>query len=429
MVLRVWLLAVVWLFFLFGCQSASNLLHSKILHRSYNAQLSSCDLKAAKKRIVKSEVLFLRDVQLGQIAFYQKDFRNAEIYFNKAVDFYQHREKRPVLALSDYLVFDYNGEGYDKVFLHNYNALNYLLIGDLENAMVESRNSDFIQRQERVKFYKEISSYHPSKQLDQSLLNRYEVLFSHVNPAHNPYQNPFSFYLSALLYEEKGAYDEAMIDMQNALKWYPDSSIMKEKLAIYKSHKKNRKRVEIFFDIGRSPVKTQENISVKVTADASKILYLPSFELYLSDISKIIVTDSIGNVVATSSILSDIKAIKINAFKKKLPSLLDKLISEIAKEAISYEVTKHYGTAGSFYKMLNVIYSQNNNFSWILLPERIEVISFVPKKKENYILKVIDKNGKILDRLSFCPNFTKNLKNFYHCYVVKDGKFCRVEEE
>lgn len=55
-----------------------------------------------------------------------------------------------------------------------------------------------------------------------------------------PYQNPFAYYISALVYEENGEFNDAYIDIKQASKYYPDSKILEEKLRYYKKRLKGR---------------------------------------------------------------------------------------------------------------------------------------------------------------------------------------------
>jgi len=57
----------------------------------------------------------------------------------------------------------YEGEGYEKVFLHNYKAINYLILGSCEDARVEIKNSYRKQIEERKKFNNEIKKLQEEK--------------------------------------------------------------------------------------------------------------------------------------------------------------------------------------------------------------------------------------------------------------------------
>jgi len=412
-----------------GCQTASNLLHTAIIPQSYNylkeSPVAKCDFASALQEVQNSKSPFLKNAELGLLLFYQKNFNRSKTFFEKAISLYRKDESKPLLALSDYTVLDYMAEGYDKVFLHNYNALNYLLMGDLENAKVETKNSDFIQQKERERFYKEIRNYKSLKHIDRTLLNRYEKLFSRVDSSHNPYQNPFSFYISSLIFEEEGRLDDAAIDLRHALHYAPDSGFLHKRLEQYDKNNPISKRVELFFDIGRSPVKTQERVPVKVSKEKELRLYLPSFVLYLSQIDKIVLLDKKNNVIAVSHTLSDINAIKINAFRKMLPFMLDKIFKEVSKEMLGDTIARQNSLIGPVYNFLKVLYSQNNILSWTSLPQRIDVISFIPQINQEYMLEARDKNARVLDRIVFQVNCSEKLKNCYRHYVLKKDKFCK----
>jgi len=429
----VFFISIFYYAFISGCQSASNLLHTTVVHTplDQNRQerlLSKCDFQRALTIAQENKSLFLKNAESGLIHFYRKDFQSAGHYFQNAIDIYRKEENKPLLTFSDYLIFDYAGEGYDKVFLHDYNALTYLLQGDLENARVETKNADFIQYKERRKFYERIKAFDLEKQNSavKLILNRYEKLFFHVNSQHNPYQNPFAFYLSALLFEEEGRFDDAKIDMQNALKFYTDAFLLKEKLKRYQKRDITTvPHVEIFVDVGKSPVKTQYKEAVKVSSQKRQNIYLPSFELYLSDVSKIVVKDQNNKVVARSCVMADVKAIKINAFKRELPMMLEKIFYETAREAAGSILSEKTPFAVPFYNMIKVIYSQNSALSWMTLPERVEVLSFVPRKGDLYILEARDQENRLIDSITLVLNCPKRLKNCYKHFVIRENKFCK----
>ncbi len=389
---------IVLSYLLVGCKSVSNYMNTTIMPTSK----------------------FLEKTDLGLLTFHQSKHQESKRYFQEAVDIYRVWEDKPLVAFSDIAIIDYFGEGYDKVLLHNYSALNYLMMGDIESAKVETKNSNFIQKNERYKFYDKIEKFKDEKERYSTILTIYEQLFKSVNPTHNPYQNPFAYYVSALLYEEDNQYNDAYIDIKNALKYHKDSKILKDKLELYKSNKQldTQKRAELFFDIGKSPTKEQIKISVKTDKNREDMLYLPTFKLYKSKIDKIVITDSFDEIIAESYVLSDIDAIKINEFKRILPSLINRLVAESGKEVLIEALSQKSSSAGVLFKMLSTVYSQNNLQTWSSLPKKIEVISFIPKESVNYRLKIIDKDGKILNNKNLELNCIKKKKNCYQYYRI-----------
>ncbi len=89
------------------------------------------------------------------------------------------------LLFSEEMV-QYKGDDYDKVLIHVMNAVNYLEMGDLDEAMVEVRDLNTM-------LYK--FKYEAKKNYEQ---------------------NPFAFYIGALIYEANRDYDDALIGYKNA---------------------------------------------------------------------------------------------------------------------------------------------------------------------------------------------------------------------
>jgi uncharacterized protein len=89
------------------------------------------------------------------------------------------------LATSE-TALQYKGENFEKVLINAVNSINYLEMGDLDGALVESRRVN-------QKLYK---------------------LRSDVSPKYD--QNPFALYLSALIWEADGKWDDAYIAYKEA---------------------------------------------------------------------------------------------------------------------------------------------------------------------------------------------------------------------
>lgn len=103
------------------------------------------------------------------------------------------------LLLSEEMV-QYKGDDYEKVLIHAMNAVNYLELGDLDEALVEVRDLNTM-------LYK--FKYEAKKDYDQ---------------------NPFAFYLSALIYEANHSYDDALISFESAYEVAPGYAPLREDL-------------------------------------------------------------------------------------------------------------------------------------------------------------------------------------------------------
>lgn len=103
------------------------------------------------------------------------------------------------ILLNEGLV-QYKGDDYEKVMVNAEIAINYLMLGDIDEALVEARR------------------------LNQKLYRyKYEA-------KKNYEQNPFAFYLSAMMWEAEKNVDSAYIDYNNAYKVNPNIPYLKEDL-------------------------------------------------------------------------------------------------------------------------------------------------------------------------------------------------------
>lgn len=103
------------------------------------------------------------------------------------------------LLLSEEMV-QYKGDDYEKVLINAVNAINYLEMGELDEALVEVRKLN-------NKLYK----------------FKYEAKRDYE-------QNPFAYYLSAVIWEADRKWDDAYIAYKNAYDLIPDYPPLKEDL-------------------------------------------------------------------------------------------------------------------------------------------------------------------------------------------------------
>lgn len=410
-----------------GCNEASKMLHTAINPKVHNYKKSSdaldeCNFKQVITLVNKNQNNLLKNAELGLAHYFNHNYNLSNSYFTKAIAEFELNENKALFDISTFLRKEYQGEGYDKVLLHNYLAINYLLKAEPEEALVESRNSNLIQKYERKKL--NIFKQENNKQnINNHLISRYQRLFNHVDPKHNPYQNPFAYYISALSYAEESDYNNAMISIRQAMKLIEETEIFAHKLSQYQEQS-NVKTVELFFDIGQSPIKSQVQIEINIDKDNKRMAYFPSYMLEISDIDHIEIIDSKGGIVTKTFLLADINAIKINEFKEKLPGMLYLITKEAGVSLASETLDEKSKLLAGLFKSANAIYGQNSISTWTLLPEKILVASFVPQEGEQYSMRVVSKSGAVLEEAMIeLPSKIKT-KNIYKHFTLRSSNVC-----
>lgn len=422
------LITILLLFLLTACKEASNLLHKTIVNKPQNSKKSILALKACKLNKAMSIVnnenqnSLLKNSELGLGNYFNNNYIVSNKHLDIAINEYRNNEDKAIFDISTFLKKEYQIEGYDKVLLHNYKAINYLLLGDAEAARVEAKNSNIIQYREREKLNK-FKKENSKKNQNTQLYSRYEKLFNHVNAEHNPFQNPFAYYISALAYAEDKDYENALIDIEKAKKFFPNTEVLTRKQKIYEN-KEDNKSIELFFDIGQAPLKSQVALKLDIGNGETRTAYLPSFHLEISDVDYICIKDNKGNEVARTSLLVDINAIKINAFKEKLPSMLYLISEQVTISLTSSKLNSNSKAVSGLFNAGAVIYGQNSTSTWSFLPQKTLVTSFIPKASEEYSMFVVSKNGETLDKKLLILGKYQKTKNIYRHFNIPINKFC-----
>lgn len=133
------------------------------------------------------------------------DYKLSSAWFEKSMHIADENDYTSVTRQAGSLLFSqemvqYKGEDFERLFIHVMLALNYLAMGDLEGANVETRRLN-----EKLNYYR----------LEEK----------------KPYeQNPFAFYISGHIWEANKNWDSAFIDFSKAYKIDPNLKALQEDL-------------------------------------------------------------------------------------------------------------------------------------------------------------------------------------------------------
>lgn len=150
-----------------------------------------------------NQILYL--FEYGTAEQMARDYEESNKALLQAEDLTEIKDYHSVSRIAGSLLLNegmvqYKGDDYEKVLLNGMLAINYLMMGKLEEAQVETRKLN-------DKLYK----------------YRYEG-------KKNYQQNPFAFYLSALIWEANRDWDSAYIDYKKAYELNPHIGYLKEDL-------------------------------------------------------------------------------------------------------------------------------------------------------------------------------------------------------
>jgi hypothetical protein len=123
----------------------------------------------------------------------------------------------------------YRGEPFEKVLVNTYKATNYLFLHDYEGARVEIRRSFARQKENQRMHQKEsqrieeearskgISARHALREVNRHYEDQREI----ARRVRSLYEDAFTYYLSAIVYELNREYNDAYIDLKRVQKLRP----------------------------------------------------------------------------------------------------------------------------------------------------------------------------------------------------------------
>jgi hypothetical protein len=135
----------------------------------------------------------------GYVAWMQDDYEESNRHFSKAdriiEDYMKHYGLEALALVTNPNVKPYRPEDFEAVMLHYYTALNYIQLGNYEDALVECRRINL----------------------------RLQALNDKYDDHKNRYQrDAFAHNLMGMIYEAAGDYNNAFIAYRNALKVYQE---------------------------------------------------------------------------------------------------------------------------------------------------------------------------------------------------------------
>lgn len=372
------------------------------------------DYLRSQKKLKKSNVKVLYDLDYAMSSFMMDSTAASIAHFDQAdryaEDFSKNYSYEALALISNPMVRPYEVEYYERVMIHFFQALNYIKIGEEEDALVECRRMNLVLNQLSDAFKK-----HDGK--------RYS-------------RDAFGHYMMAVLYEMAGDDNNAFIAYRNALEIYEDdyarlfgmpvpeviktgiirtayrtgftTELLKYENKFRLKHKESAKgkgRLVTFMLDGMSPVKTEVNVDFVKNRNGGVVnfsngdtgLTIPilwgdctsSEKSSLKDVSYIRMAIpqyisrgsrcdgvlSINGAAQRIDVVEDVDKVARQSLKDRLWRELGKsLLRTAAKEAIHQAAAKQNEYAGLLVNIMNAVTEKADTRSWMSLPSKIRVV-------------------------------------------------------
>ncbi|KPZ58138.1 hypothetical protein AN391_01722 [Pseudoalteromonas sp. P1-13-1a] len=280
---------------------------------------------------------------------------------------------------------------YEMSMLHSYKALNYVYNNDLESALVEIRRANKVQvdaladnQTQRNDTIEQAQQHYPS-------------MSNVTRDIKNGFQNAFTFYLSALLYQRDKQYDDAYIDYKKALEIQPDNHYLQQdvmRLAKKQGFSQDLEEFErrfsplqpfpsthgevvILVEQGLVPKQDEFKLRLPIyTSGGDARFYSLAMPVYKDNAF----VPNINSVNINSQNLEldplvHIEALAAKTLEQQIPARVSRQVLRlVAKEKVRAELARSTGDVGNIIaNIYNLASEQADTRSWLTLPNQISV--------------------------------------------------------
>jgi len=396
-----------------GCATTSVLQPYPDQISGIKRELSSGKEAAARKDLAQQhqsadKMLYLEES--GRVAQLAGDTDASMDAFNKAIEVYEENERKAkitatgavsqvsAIATNDNAI-PYSGSAYERIFVHNYQALNYLAKGDLEGAGVEVRRANLEQELALRKYEDELDKVKDGREAKQILRGNanYKQKFLSLSrlagEVKNSFQNAYTFYVSGLIYEARGEYNDAYIDYKKALEIYPDNRYLKadvvrlakrlgmnQDLELYKDGvdeqiakplAKDEGRVVVLYEQGYVPPKSEVFIPLWVIGVMHSIAF-PTYE-YKPTFTRRLSMKVDHQAQGNSDPIVDVSALAAKALEEQMPMIMVRQALRILARERTRE-NMNNSAVGLITGLAHLILNRADLRSWLTLPAGAQIM-------------------------------------------------------
>jgi hypothetical protein len=390
--MKIFSVALALPFILVGCATYQD--HVSLARESLtsgNIELALKDLQVKANKKSDDQLVYVLDYATA-LQFAEK-FEESNNYFFKAAKLSEEKDYHSVSRVAGSMLFNeemvqYKGDSFEKAFIHVFLALNFLHTRNFDSAMVEVRKMNEKYTQSRL----------AEKQ-------SFEI-------------NPFSRYLSALLYEASGQWDDAFIAYRETHKLDPSWPKIEQDI-LRTAHLSNRNDEFNFWQKKYPETKINVDRKLRRTHGFLKVIFLqgwgprktpdPIEPLVptLIPVRSLTTQASVlinGNEMSKTELMYDTAEAAIATLRDDRPALIARRIAaRVAREAVARELGKDDDTAVA--GLVGFIAMQASERAdlrqWSFLPNTIQVGEIqLPAGQYDVQLQGLDGYGGLTSEIS-----------------------------
>ncbi|NOZ52709.1 MAG: hypothetical protein GXP08_06130 [Gammaproteobacteria bacterium] len=413
--------AVVSLFLLSGCATTSIFssypsqilpLKQQLINKQYKVVQDSLE----KHRSSKDKILYL--MERGRASQMAGDNQASIEDFKEVIAAMDVNEDKASVSLSETAsqgtalltndnAIPYSGEDYERVFVHHFQAMNYLFSNDINAALVEVRRANEQQKLAFIRHEDEIAEAEEKQSQNNSqFMDSFSALDTAAGRVKNSFQNAYTFYASGVLYEVLGSFNDAYIDYKKALEIFPDNVFLqqdvlrlskelgmredyeqfKAKFTFKPQHPKGEEgEIIVFFEHGFAPVKQQVKVPFYAGQNNVHTAAFPIYDAIWQNTSPLNLSFNGGAVLGETRPIVYVQALAAKALKERLPGMLIRQVLRVTSK--KQMVDKTSGFAQLAIGLLNIVSENADQRSWLTLPNDAQIFrGYLPVGEHDLLL-------------------------------------------
>lgn len=286
----------------------------------------------------------------------------------------------------------YSGTYAEKILINTYKALNYLGLGNLEAARVEIRRAYERQRQAIEQneaaiaaARREASSENVSAQsvLDNPALQNAAPIDPAVAAAYANFSNPFTTFLSGLVYLADQDPAQAIVDFRLLASLPLPNAFVEKELQLLRDHLDSgaplpRRRVYVIFENGLGPYREETRVDLILPQIGYTGFAFPRIAFQPTSVHSLRVTLRGDEPPVHTERVASIDQIVATDFRTQMPAMALRIIaSVVSKEVLAKQLADELDIAGlligSLYK---AVVNRADTRAWKTLGKEFQIAAF-----------------------------------------------------
>ena len=284
----------------------------------------------------------------------------------------------------------YGGQPYERIFVHQFQALNFLFQKNLDAALVEVRRANEQQQLSLREHEDEVAKAEDSAR-NKGFMSNFNSMEAVAGRVKNSFQNAYTFYTSGIIYEISGEDNDAYIDYKKALEIFPDNPYLQKdvlrlakKLGMRQDYERYSKAfkqeaattdkdtgdVIVLFEHGFAPVRLQTKVGVW----AGDNLHHAAFPIYpgIWQETSPLMVEAGGTLIGQTSPIVYVQSLATRALQEQLPGMMLRQVLRLATKKQVADKTE--GALKLATHLFNAFTENADLRSWLTLPNDAQIL-------------------------------------------------------